>query len=149
MIVDGIEHKGTNLVDLAGHVVRQRRAEPLVHGSPGPPRGFAELAAALRRANASRELVRNRRRWLQIYSDDDDSDEDDGTEAEDVRAKSEPSEVEDEEEEELWEEEAIESLRTDPSAMMADDSDREDDYATPPCSDKWDQNQFAHWESHN
>ena len=72
------------------------------------------FAAALRCANASRELVRNRRRWPQIYSDeDDDSDGDDGPEAEDVRAKSEPSEVEDEEEE-LWKEEAIESPHTDP-----------------------------------
>ena len=148
MIVDGIEHKGTNLVDLAGHVVWQRRAEPLVHGSPGPPWGFAEFAAALRRANASRELVRNRRCWPQTYSDDDDSDDDDGTEAEDVRAKSEPSEVEDEEEE-LWEEVAIESPGTDPSARMADDSNWEEDYATPPHSDKQDQNPFVHWESNN
>ena len=76
LIVNGIEHKGTNLVDLAGHVVRQRRPEPLVHGSPGPPWGFAEFTAALRRANASCELVRNRCRWPEIYSDDDDYDRD-------------------------------------------------------------------------
>ena len=34
LIVDGIEHKGTSLVDLAGHVMRERRTEPLVHGLP-------------------------------------------------------------------------------------------------------------------
>ena len=45
-------------MDLAGHVVWQWRAEPLVHGSPGPPTGFAEFVAALRPANASCELVR-------------------------------------------------------------------------------------------
>ena len=89
--------------------------------------------------------MRNRRRWPQIYSDDD-SDDDDGTEAEYVSTK---SEVEDEEEEELWEEEAIESPRTDPSGMTPDDSNREEDYATPPHSDKQDQNPFAHWESNN
>ena len=94
--------------------------------------------------------MRSRCRWPQIYSDDDDdSDEDDGTEAEDVRAKTEPSEVEDQEEEELWEEEAIESSRTDPSAMTMDNNDREEDYATPPRNDKRDQNPFAHWESNN
>ena len=146
LVVDGIEHKGTNLVDLVGHVVRQRRAEPLVHGSPGR-HGFAEFAATLRCANASHELMRNRCRWPQIYSDDD-NDDDDGTEAEDVRAKSEPSEVEDKEEE-LWEEEAIESLRTDPSTMTTEESDWEEDYAMPPRSDKQDQNPFAHWESNN
>ena len=43
LIVDGIEHKGTNLVDLAGHVVWQRRTEPLMHGSPGLPWGFADF----------------------------------------------------------------------------------------------------------
>ena len=139
LIVDGIEHKGTNLVDLVGHVLRQRCAELLLYGSPGPPPGFAEFGAALRRANASRELVRNRCCWPQIYSASDD---------EDVRTESEPSEVEDEEEE-LWEEEAIESLRTEPSAMTGNESDREEDYATPTRSDKQDQNPFAHWESNN
>ena len=33
LIVDGIEHKGTNLVELARHVVRQRRAEPALPSS--------------------------------------------------------------------------------------------------------------------
>ena len=131
LIFDGIEHKGTNLVDLAG----QRRPEPLVHRLPGQPPGFVEFMAALRCANASRELVRSRCRWSQIYSNDDGSDDDDHMEVGDVRTKSEPSEVEDEEEEELWEEEAIDSPRTDPSAMMADNSHRED-YPMPPHSDK-------------
>ena len=132
LIVDRIEHKGTNLVDLAGHVVQQHCAKPLVHGSPGPPPGFAKFAAALRRANASCELVRNRRPWPQIYiaSNDEDNNDDDGgddTEVEDVRSKSEPLEVE---EKELWEEEAIESSRNEPSAMTEDDRDQEEDYVT-------------------
>ena len=65
--------------------MRQHPAELLVHGLPGPPPGFAEFAAALRRANASRERVRNSRRWPQIYSGS--SDDDGGDDTEDVRAK--------------------------------------------------------------
>ena len=144
LIVDDIEHKGTNLVDLAGHVLKQHLAEPLVHGSPGLPHCFAKFAAALRCANASYEqasFVRNRCCWPQIYSasDNDDNGGDD-TEAE------EPS---DDEEEELWEEEATESVCNEPSAMTEDDSDREEDYAMPSHSNKQDQNPFAHWESNN
>ena len=118
-----------------------------MHGSPGPPPGFAEFAAALRRANASRELVRNRRRWSQIYSasDDDDDDSGDDTEAEDVHTKSDPSKNE----EELWEEEDIESVRNEPSSIMEDDGDREENYAMPSRSGKRDQNPFAHWEWNN
>ena len=138
LIVDGIEHKGTNLVDLAGHVVQQRSAGPLVHDSPGPPPGFGEFAAVLRCTNARRELVINRRRWPQIYSASSSSSDDDGgddMEAEDVSTKSEPSDCE---KEELWEEEAIESVRIEPSAVTEDDSDRKEDYAKPSCSDKRD-----------
>ena len=124
--------------------------QQLVHGSPGLPLGYSEFTAVLKRANASHELVGNRCCWPQIYSDDgDDSNDDDDMEVEDIRTKSGPSEVEDEEEEELWEEKAIESQGTDPSVMTADDSDREEDYATPPHNDKWDQDPFAHWESNN
>ena len=107
-----------------------------MHGPPGPPLGFAEFAAVLRRANAN------------FYRDEDDDDSNDGREVEGVRAKSEPSEVEDEEEK-LCEEEGIESPHTDPSAMTAEDSDQEEDYGTPPHGDKQDQNPFAHWESNN
>ena len=128
--------------------MRQCRAKSLAHDWPGPPPGFAKFAVALRRAKASRELVRNRRRWPQTYSASDVNDGDDGgndTEAEDVRTKSEPSD----DEEELWEEEAIASVRNEPSAMMEDDSDLEEYYAMPSRSNKRDQSPFAHWESNN
>ena len=129
--------------------MQQCRAKSLAHDWPGPPPGFAKFAVALRRAKASRELVRNRCRWPQTYSASDVNDGDDGgndTEAEDVRTKSEPS---DDEEEELWEEEAIASVRNEPSAMMEDDSDLEEYYAMPSRSNKRDQSPFAHWESNN
>ena len=142
LIVDGIEHKSTNLVDLVGHVAQQRRAEPMMHGSPGLPPGFAEFAAVLRRANASHELVRNRHRWPVIYSTRSDDDDSDDTEAEDVGENSEPSHDENtkKKKEKLWEEEAIESPRNEPLAMAEDDSDQEENYATPSCSDKQHQN---------
>ena len=63
LIDDGIEHKGTNLVDLARHFVRKHCAEPLMHGSSGPLPSFAKFTVVLRRANASHELVRNRHHW--------------------------------------------------------------------------------------
>ena len=67
LMVNGARRPGTNVIDLAGHAVRDRRSGPLRRGSPGPPPGFSAFARALRQANASRELVRNRRRWPVIY----------------------------------------------------------------------------------
>ena len=64
LIIDGMEIWGSNLLDLVCHVVCQCRTQPMTHGSPGPPSGFTTL----RHTNASRELVRYRWRWPQIYS---------------------------------------------------------------------------------
>ena len=60
LIVDGMEIRGSNLLDLVGHVMCQCHAQPLMHGSPSLSPGFAKFATALRHAYASWELVRNR-----------------------------------------------------------------------------------------
>ena len=118
-----------------------------MHGSPSLPPGFANFAAVLRRANASRELVRNRRFWPLIYSTHS-NDSGNDTEVDDVCEKSGPSDDEEtEEEEELWEEKAIESTHNEPSAMTEDDSDQEENHAMPSRSNKPDQDPFAHWDS--
>ena len=76
----------------------QCHSQLLKHGSPSPPPGFAKVAAALRRANTSQELLRNRQRWSVIYSgsvathlhhyDDKVNDEDEEDDNEDGREKS-------------------------------------------------------------
>ena len=65
LVSGGIVHPGTNIIDLAGHVVR---AKPPKRGSPGPPPGFEVFAALLGRANAPRELVKNQRCWDMVYA---------------------------------------------------------------------------------
>ena len=51
LVSRGIVHPGTNIIDLAGHAVRAKHAQPPKRGSPGPPPGFEVFAALLRRAN--------------------------------------------------------------------------------------------------
>ena len=63
LIVNGFEIRGSNLLDLVGHVVCQCWPQPLKHGSPGPHPSFAKLAPTLRHANASWELLRH---WSEI-----------------------------------------------------------------------------------
>ena len=68
LVSGGIVHPGTNIIDLAGHAVRAKHAQPPKRGSPGPPPGFEVFAALLRQANAPRELVKNQRRWDMVYA---------------------------------------------------------------------------------
>ena len=68
LVSGGIVHPGTNIIDLAGHAVRAKHAQPPKRGSPGPPPGFEVFAALLRQANAPRELVKNHRRWDMVYA---------------------------------------------------------------------------------
>lgn len=67
MIVDGQSVPGSNIIDLAAHAVSQRQANRPVRGSPGPPPGFDEFAKVLREANVPRVLLKNRRRWSEIF----------------------------------------------------------------------------------
>ena len=122
MVVDGQKQRGTNLVDLAGHVVRQRGADPLQRGSPGPPPGFVKFASALRRANASRELVRNRRRWGMVYDGGADDSDDEVAVAT--------------------------SASTGKRAGAGDDeADSEETYGTPAPKPEGAEDAFAQWES--
>ena len=58
---------GSNIIDLASHVVRERRAAPRKIQSPGPPTGFAVFSKIIRELNIPKELIRNKRRWGGIY----------------------------------------------------------------------------------
>ena len=68
LVSGGIVHPGTNIIDLAGHAVHAKHAQPPKRGSPGPPPVFEVFAALLRQANAPRELVKTQRRWDMVYA---------------------------------------------------------------------------------
>ena len=70
IIIDGYRMPGTNALDLAVHAVSQRQSTTPVRGSPGPPPGFRAFARVLREENVPRVLVRNRRRWNEIFDSD-------------------------------------------------------------------------------
>ena len=171
LIVDGMEIRGSNLLDLIGHVMRQRCTQPLMHRLPGPPPGFAKFAIALGYANASRELGRNRWHWPQIYSDADarnrwhwpqmysDADafehacpyDDDDDDREDGREKSAAGVSSDDEETGKEEAKAILNGTVMPEGGSDDDDsgeEGEDAYKKPARSDgKPDQDPFAWWET--
>ena len=67
MVIDGRTVPNTNIIDLAAHAVSQRQATMPVRGSPGPPPGFDKFAGVLRRANMPRVLLRNQRRWNEMF----------------------------------------------------------------------------------
>ena len=67
MIVDGRAIPGSNIIDLASHAVSQRQAASPIRGSPGPPPGFNKFAQVLREANVPRALIKNQRRWNEIF----------------------------------------------------------------------------------
>ena len=67
MIVDGRAIPGSNIIDLASHAVSQRQAARPIRGSPGPPPGFNKFAQVLREANVPRALIKNQRRWDEIF----------------------------------------------------------------------------------
>ena len=67
MIVDGRAIPGSNIIDLASHAVSQRQATRPIRGSPGPPPGFNKFAQVLREANVPRALIKNQRRWDEIF----------------------------------------------------------------------------------
>ena len=67
MIVDGRAIPGSNIIDLASHAVSQRQAARPIRGSPGPPPGFNRFAQVLREANVPRALIKNQRRWREIF----------------------------------------------------------------------------------
>ena len=68
LMVNGRVVVGSNIIDLASHVVRERRAKARKAGSPGPPTGFTVFSKILRELNVPKELVRNKRRWGKIYN---------------------------------------------------------------------------------
>ena len=67
LTVGGRKVEGSNILDLAVYAARDKK--PRKRGRPRsvPPLGFREFASALRAVNAPRELVRNRKRWPDIY----------------------------------------------------------------------------------
>ena len=67
IIVDGRAIPGSNIIDLASHAVSQRQAARPIRGSPGPPSGFNKFAQVLREANVPRALIKNQRRWDEIF----------------------------------------------------------------------------------
>ena len=67
MIMDGRAIPGSNIIDLASHAVSQRQAARPVRGSPGPPPGFNKFAQVLRETNVPRALIKNQRRWDEIF----------------------------------------------------------------------------------
>ena len=67
MIVDGRAIPGSNIIDLVSHTVSQRQAARPIRGSPGPPPGFNKFAQVLREANVPRALIKNQRRWDEIF----------------------------------------------------------------------------------
>ena len=67
MIVDGRAIPGSNIIDLASHAVSQRQAARPIRGSPGPPPGFNKFAQVLRETNVPRALIKNQRRWDEIF----------------------------------------------------------------------------------
>ena len=67
MIVDRRAIPGSNIIDLASHAVSQRQAAGPIRGSPGPPPGFNRFAQVLREANVPRALIKNQRRWREIF----------------------------------------------------------------------------------
>ena len=73
LVIKGKRLAGTDIFDLAVHVTRDRRAKRPQAGSPGPPPGFDRFARALRTlgAGAGREIMRNRRRWPQLFRRED------------------------------------------------------------------------------
>ena len=58
---------GSNVLDLAVYAARDRKPMKRGRARSRPPPGFKEFAGALRTVNAPRELVRNKRRWTDIY----------------------------------------------------------------------------------
>ena len=68
LTIKGAPVPGSNILDLVAHVTRDRlpRASK-TRPSPGPPLGFKTFARALRDLNIPREIIRNRRRWAEIY----------------------------------------------------------------------------------
>ena len=86
LVVKGVAHPGTNIIDLAGHAVRDKGAKAPMRGSPGPPPGFEIFARLIRQTNAPRELVKNQHRWDMVHpvAGDESYDELRDTEAEDA-----------------------------------------------------------------
>ena len=123
LMVNGARRPGTNVIDLAGHAVRDRRSGPLRRGSPGPPPGFSAFARALRQANASRELVRNRRRWPVIYHE--------GMQSSPHTTTAPEEEEEEEEEEEAAAAAAAAAADVTLRAPDDDDDDDEDEFRSP------------------
>ena len=70
LTVRGRAIPGSNILDLVVYVARDRRSSR-GRASSKPPPGFREFATGLRGMNAPRELVRNRRRWPDIYGEED------------------------------------------------------------------------------
>ena len=80
LVLKGRPMAGTDIFDLVVHVTRDRRSKRPKAGSPGPPPGFDRFARALRTLGvaAGREVMRNKRRWPQLFPprDQDEGDTD-------------------------------------------------------------------------
>ena len=69
LVLNGRRLAGTDIFDLVVHATRDKRAKRPKAGSPGPPPGFGRFARALSKigAGAGREIMRNKRRWPQLF----------------------------------------------------------------------------------
>ena len=67
LTLGGEKVRGSNVLDLAVYAARDRKPLKRGRARSRPPPGFKEFAGALRSVNAPRELVRNKRRWVDIY----------------------------------------------------------------------------------
>ena len=68
LTVRGVPVQGSNILDLVTHVTRERLPRSKKsQNSPGPPPGFDSFARGLQELNIPRELIRNQRRWTEIY----------------------------------------------------------------------------------
>ena len=80
LVLKGRPMAGTDIFDLVMHVSRDRRSKRPKGGSPGPPPSFDRFARALRKLGvaAGREVMRNKRRWPQLFPphDQDEGDTD-------------------------------------------------------------------------
>ena len=69
LVLNGRRLAGTDIFDLVVHATRDKRAKRPKAGSPRPPPGFGRFARALSKigVGAGREIMRNKRRWPQLF----------------------------------------------------------------------------------